>query len=429
MSHKINIPAFVEGEAATLVPVHEVQGFDPARLYCMQEMACDKFAQDPSYAGINGVENATLIAYRSPLHKGKAGSEIVRLVQASVYFEEVSPFKPLSQAALQERLGFAEATGFLLMGRDEALVVVHQVSTGYQFCDAFEVNSDGGAKLLHGFYPENALSKSAPRTIATLHWRGAQEELTYWRGLVSWSAHRGLSVNREQIERYMKTIGLIEAHLPVAPPERKRSGAIIERFFYSNGSTASVAHLRAKSQGWVRYPSRQDAWYFGQWINPITMEILCYCEGDATMVRCETKDQFRAELKEMASFYGVDRAPCAIGISETVTSAMFDFLFLGKGPSKVVQFVENGPARDGRGNWIAPLFGAIYLEHPAVLALSSSEYSKLPLDAFELDQLSPFAHEPYEVLATCEPSGYSVKLNVSGRYPMEAQIELQEMTS
>lgn len=51
--------------------------------------------------------------------------------------------------------------------------------------------------------------------------------------------------------------------------------------------------------GWAQVDTRQDASYFGQWANPITLELFTYCEGDRTYIKCETQAEFINAFGEM----------------------------------------------------------------------------------------------------------------------------------
>jgi hypothetical protein len=51
------------------------------------------------------------------------------------------------------------------------------------------------------------------------------------------------------------------------------------------------------ANGWAQIDTRQDASYYGTWTNPTTREIFCYCEGDTTLIRCSTDDEYRDELR------------------------------------------------------------------------------------------------------------------------------------
>lgn len=45
-------------------------------------------------------------------------------------------------------------------------------------------------------------------------------------------------------------------------------------------------------KGWAQLDTRQDASYYGNWINPTTRELLSYCEGDLTHTVCENDTDF-----------------------------------------------------------------------------------------------------------------------------------------
>jgi len=56
------------------------------------------------------------------------------------------------------------------------------------------------------------------------------------------------------------------------------------------------------SKGWAQLDTRQDAGYFGQWINPTRREIFCYCEGDTILTRCDTDAELVAELERIETW-------------------------------------------------------------------------------------------------------------------------------
>lgn len=67
------------------------------------------------------------------------------------------------------------------------------------------------------------------------------------------------------------------------------------------------------SKGWKQYDTSQDAWYFGVWVHEKRRLILTYAEGDITIERCKTDENYHETLKHMAEFYGPP-PPMAIGI-------------------------------------------------------------------------------------------------------------------
>lgn len=49
--------------------------------------------------------------------------------------------------------------------------------------------------------------------------------------------------------------------------------------------------------GWAQFDTDEDAWYYGHWINPLTLELVGYCEGDHTHWQAESADEFAAEVR------------------------------------------------------------------------------------------------------------------------------------
>jgi len=67
-----------------------------------------------------------------------------------------------------------------------------------------------------------------------------------------------------------------------------------DRYFYDCGPLKS----------WTQYDTESDASYHGVWVHLPTRRIFTYTEGDRTLVECESDESFKAELAEMARFYG-----------------------------------------------------------------------------------------------------------------------------
>lgn len=56
-------------------------------------------------------------------------------------------------------------------------------------------------------------------------------------------------------------------------------------------------------KGWAQVDTYQDAYYFGVWVNPITLETFTFCEGDTTYIKCENENEFKAEVWKIIRFY------------------------------------------------------------------------------------------------------------------------------
>jgi hypothetical protein len=74
--------------------------------------------------------------------------------------------------------------------------------------------------------------------------------------------------------------------------ERITEFAPADRYLYDFGACSS-------GKGWAQVDTKQDASYYGTWTNPERREIFTYCEGDTTLIRCGTDDEFCAELRKV----------------------------------------------------------------------------------------------------------------------------------
>lgn len=419
------VPVYVELHSRMIL-AHEHPQFDPQRTRELQEHVASLFACEPDFGGIPGIEHATMIQFRNPQHLGKADSIVKHLIQLPLYFQEVREFVPLGELQLHQRALLADATGHLLMGRDETVAVLHQIASGHIFCDTFEVNTDGVARSIAGFDADTVANHSEPQYIAKLNATEVEKAISRAMSEIYWWSDQSQAFNPVQIERMRKTVRLLRAHEKSAPDERTSTGAVIRRSFIPNGSTASVSPVLQRDAGWRHYPTSSDAWYFGVWINPALRQTLSYIEQDVAHVFCDNDEQFHQELARMAAFFGANRLPSAMSYGEDGSVAYFDSLFLIRGVHRIAR-LEPG-AREGN-QWTAPLFGAISLEHPAVLALNMQEMQVLPVEAFELDKLDPRAFVAHTVHARLTPNGYAVEIRFSDGLNLECVIDPKRWTT
>ena len=56
--------------------------------------------------------------------------------------------------------------------------------------------------------------------------------------------------------------------------------------------------LCSYANGWAQLDTRQDAPYYGNWINPNTFEMLSFCEGDVTHKRFFDSESFADAVRE-----------------------------------------------------------------------------------------------------------------------------------
>ena len=59
----------------------------------------------------------------------------------------------------------------------------------------------------------------------------------------------------------------------------------------------------AQGSTWAQVDTDQDAWYYGNWADPVTKSIVSYAEGDLVVLRCDTAEEFCAELRSMAAWH------------------------------------------------------------------------------------------------------------------------------
>ena len=69
-----------------------------------------------------------------------------------------------------------------------------------------------------------------------------------------------------------------------------------DRYRYDFGS----CHFK---HGWAQLDTSQDAWYYGNWINPLTLKLFSYVEGDTTLTECENEAEFVAAVRECCQWH------------------------------------------------------------------------------------------------------------------------------
>jgi len=97
-----------------------------------------------------------------------------------------------------------------------------------------------------------------------------------------------------------------------------------ERYYFDNKCRPS--------DGWCQFDTRQDASYFGQWTNPLTLEFISFCEGDCTRIHCEDAAEYTAYMQETIAFYEDSFMHIDVGISGNRQDLLdkFESLELGK---------------------------------------------------------------------------------------------------
>lgn len=388
----------------TVVPISECNSNDLDDIIGSGELEVGCRLDDAdSFAGVSDFDRASLVYFPGTITTTQQLT-LLKLVQLPLYFTEVKSFTPISAEDLLAREQLARDTGFVLYGPDECLAILYQYDGGYTFCEAFENNDLGVLRHKAGIFATGLEYYATPKHIVDLNETQTNRALADARGEFLWWAPQTAIVSATQIDRMKRTIELLMQHLTHAMPERKESGAIVRRSFISNGSTEDTLHMRPHAEGWRRYPTSQDAWYFGQWVNPQKLQMLSYCEQDVVHVTCETQAQFDAEMKEMSNFYGRTPSPSVIAIGDDGTSAYFEVMSFLTKPTAEVCFQNGMDAKDGNGKWVTPIAGTLKIDHPALASLTEGETVEVGRDCFELNLLDPRSFE----------SAYTAKVKKNG---------------
>lgn len=82
------------------------------------------------------------------------------------------------------------------------------------------------------------------------------------------------------------------------------------------------------AKGYAQFDTRQDAHYYGNWVNPTTFRLVSYAEGDVTVTVCDDAAEFVAQVRTWVAdpahdFRGIDP-----GLSDSLRAA---FVALGLG--------------------------------------------------------------------------------------------------
>lgn len=350
---------------------------------------------NPSFAGINDFEKVAMVAYRG-MRAHMQDCELVRLVQVPLYVTEVKPWRPLDPMHMELREKFARMTGFMLVGPDETFAALYKGKgdNGYTFCTVVENNDLGTPRTVSGYFADGVNHWSKPVTVAELDATATEHLISRTRGNYLWSLPQTEVYSELQRDRMSETIKLLLEHEKAAPPERSEHGSKIYRSFISNGDTESTKHMRPYSEGWRKYPTYQDAWFFGQWFSPQKLEMLCYAEQDVIHTVCENEQQFRAEMADLARRYGREPSPSIIAIGEEGTTFMYDCVTMFRrddGERVTLNFSKGLPAKDEQGKLQMPLMADLLISHPSLQGLTEGQSVELTKEQFQMNILDPLS--------------------------------------
>jgi hypothetical protein len=76
------------------------------------------------------------------------------------------------------------------------------------------------------------------------------------------------------------------------------------------------------AEGWMQFDTRQDAHYFGVWMNPAKLLTLTYCEGDWSLVECPDAAHYNAEVQDACDFYSPGIAAITCSSAESATALL-----------------------------------------------------------------------------------------------------------
>ena len=94
-------------------------------------------------------------------------------------------------------------------------------------------------------------------------------------------------------------------------------GFTVEDWFCVNGERYPVDFEGGPD--WYQFDTPQDAPYFGMWVNPVTLQHLQYCEGDISLIQCDSADHYRQEMQKRQRFVeqvAGDRDPSRYGLDD-----------------------------------------------------------------------------------------------------------------
>ncbi len=59
-------------------------------------------------------------------------------------------------------------------------------------------------------------------------------------------------------------------------------------------------------KGFAQFDTKQDASWFGTWVNPFTLKYVCFAEGDLEIKDCDTTEEFCEVVRHAATLNGFE---------------------------------------------------------------------------------------------------------------------------
>lgn len=76
----------------------------------------------------------------------------------------------------------------------------------------------------------------------------------------------------------------------------------------------------SSKNGWAQIDTRQDASYFGQWVNPAIRQVICYAEGDVYVTTCADDAELIEQVAHIKAFH--DENDAFLGIDPGFNEAL-----------------------------------------------------------------------------------------------------------
>ncbi len=87
-------------------------------------------------------------------------------------------------------------------------------------------------------------------------------------------------------------------------------------------------NLCSSDKGWAQFDHRNDAFYYGCWINPVKRKFMRYCEGDVTEITFDNNEEMAAYAAEClnSGHTGIDPGLGGVLLSECIAHGLGPYL-------------------------------------------------------------------------------------------------------
>lgn len=366
------------------------------------------------WGGLKPDAPLALVEFRMDM-PGRAGKPVLKARCYCPYFGDVAgPEWVIAVQAMEQRLAAARASGLLAMGPNEAIAIVlgDECDARSQMVAAFMTDEHARVRAIDGVYPHGwQIQGPGVRFIRDLHRHATAEAERETLTELALETCGRYPASTRRVGLLQATLNALREHARTAPQERNANGALIERIASRCGSVAGMERAFGLSTdaGWRTYPTGDDAWYFGIFVNFAAMQTISYVEGDIVLAKCPDRESFDRELAEMAHFYGPKRKPSAVGISAAGRTPFWEGLFERITASfKEVVFADSTAPRD------PPVLVRV---KSSVAQHAGGEANYVPLCEWEIDLLDPRAFHAAALQVQKVDGGMELRLHLTGDQP------------